>query len=335
MLLTTYSPFSYLPEELCLTIFSMLDAKDLCQVARTCKRFQKSAQNSFLCREKIANFFIHLRAQVCITDDVLIKALPPGPPSVSCDFLLSVERSRKAPITKKSLDALSHRFPHLRSFCLITTDVSQFSEITEDALVAFIRSQTNLSAIALTGMPQITESGYKKIVQSAQQLREIWIQSNEISDSLVQTLLDTHPQLQTLKICGRSEKMSDATLKAVGACCQKMQECDIRIYHPSFSTGRVKKFLQKLTAVEKLTLQGTKKVTNQIIATVTRRLPNLKILYLGNCTAITIQAIKDLARTNIEFLDLLTCPNSQKLCEEVEKQKKKNGFKRLKRYDIA
>ncbi|PAA49575.1 hypothetical protein BOX15_Mlig018172g2 [Macrostomum lignano] len=289
------SPWLYLPEEVWLQVLQQLSLTDLTQVARTCRRLHRIANDKSLwCAIELAkrhdltdadlaeigsNRPVRLVINQCHGDLVTIGGVQQ---LLRCagDFLQELSftgNSRGAFVADQLLTVLAMYCPRVRYL-----DCSYAQGLSDCTLRALAEQLSELESVKLNGAQQLTDSG-------------------------VADLLSVHGhRLRCLELYG-CFKLSDRTAGSIGRLCPGLTQLSLGAC-PRVRPRAALQAVQSLDRLRSLDLRGMSGLTDDDLLPAWPRLASLRSLVLANCNRLTDRCLPlGLALPALRLLDLCGC----------------------------
>lgn len=337
--------------DISLKILSFVDFTGLCQFAKTSRRardlsnnetlwrnlnersFQSPKSNDFKINLNNANlaFKQFLDSQVLITNPIIQAAVEKFPAVNSVEISADKEKVKEI---KGSLGLIKNNYARLAAFSLKTNDVHTFSDVTDTDIDNFTSIHRHIKYLTLEGCSSVTESGLLAAINNCKDLSEISIESDHLTDKVIETLVTKHPHLTLLEIGGR-HKVSDKSLKIIHEKCKNLKHLNIKNYNNVFSKSKVIDLLKKLKNLQSFTLKGCKQIDDEVFEVLAKHQPQIKNLELTGCGGLSEKGLNKLGDAPLlQTLKLRDSKICKKLQLSLQKAREKGLFSKLEFLDI-
>jgi len=351
------NPFFPLPYELTVNIFSFLPIQSLCKAARVCSLFAMTAGDDSLWKEQVKlakmpegllvsllpkrqlfvrelaerTFHVYLDQEEVVSDASVQTALS-ALPRVLESIEIRADGTAKSNLSRVAFEQIVNCCPNLQAFGLVTSDLEQFLNITDDDIDQLTRSKPALKSVTLQGCSQITEQGLMSLSANCDELHEVDVESNSLTDAFVIALVQKHKKLQKLALSGTTTALSDNALVAIAKNCPTLRSLQLRVTLSSFSQQATHGLIKALGTLESFSFKGCTEVSDPMIHSLSN---SLAYLHINGCRSVTELAIVDLANRcqKLSLLAMNDCPNPEALNATLENLKP-GKFAQLERHQF-
>ena len=176
-----------------------------------------------------------------------------------------------------------------------------------DIIVNTTKESKNSTDVTIEGS-QVTEVALMALVHNCKDIQRLRVFSPEISDVFVTALTEKHRNLSRLSLESFSTKITDAALRQIATCCQKLKDLELKIYKSHFCGRSIEYLFFSLEGLERVNLSGCVFMTNRSIQTLLSQSPELTHLQVNRGRYISYSSIRSLAKArNLQSLVIKNC----------------------------
>ncbi|KAM7392040.1 hypothetical protein PAMP_022683 [Pampus punctatissimus] len=280
-----------LPDEVWLSILSVLPHSDLCRVAQACRRLHKLA-----------------------TDHTLWKKLRIENSTLSDWWLLCVGRRRPHSLCLYSCSSLSAASCGLEMFFSLCRNsletcpglqhlnIGQVPKINSHSFTVMASQLKYLISLNLTGLQAVTNVTVETLLQSCTNLQSLTLSSCPgVTDQTLHNISKYTPGIRSLDVSG-CNAVTDAGIQPLAVGCRRLHKLDVS----STDTGnRGVTLLANYCGVDLHTVKlSFCHISSESILKLCRRCKRLKVLHLYGCAQLpTEQEIREV-NTNVKVCPL-------------------------------
>eukprot|EP01100_Stratorugosa_tubuloviscum_P000442 TRINITY_DN10_c0_g2_i1.p1 TRINITY_DN10_c0_g2~~TRINITY_DN10_c0_g2_i1.p1 ORF type:complete len:423 (-),score=134.19 TRINITY_DN10_c0_g2_i1:641-1909(-) len=214
--------------------------------------------------------------------------------------------SRSIELTDKALITLAS---NILDPGLLILDISRCIQITDIGVIAILKKSPNIEQLELYTNKQLTAKSIDQLSENCQNLKRINIGRTSLESNSVSNLLSKAIELHAL-IISNCKWLTSSVIAAIATKNLIFLDLSGANHIPFQKLGEALQLSMNPYGFTTIYFSGCNQIIDPIIKIVALNSPNLKSLYLSNCSAITDTSLEYISFcTELQVLNLCLCRN--------------------------